>query len=73
MGAVALIIAGVLVYINIEGPKTEVQKKSLEIIRKISNRPPGPDAFTGELPSQKPEIYEDRLGPESYSTPEEKL
>jgi len=67
LGALALVIAGAIAYINYEGPRTEGQEKSLKIIREIRNQSPQPNAFSGEFPNQAPEIYDDRLRPGGYS------
>jgi len=72
IGIVILAAAGFFIYLNYEGPKTEEQKDSLEMIRRL-NKAPAPRPYTGKVSDEKPEIYDDRKIPEGFSTSEEEL
>ena len=70
---VILFIGGLFLYINIEWPKTEEQKYSLEVIQQLDNDASIPSAFSGAIPDEVPEIYEDQLEPEKFSPQGEEI
>ena len=69
VGLVILAVAGIFIYLNYEKPKTEDQKKSLEVIRQL-NQTPTPRPYTGKVSEDVPEIYDDRKLPKGFSTSE---
>jgi len=72
IGIVVLAVAGFFIYLNYEGPQTEEQKNSLDMIHQL-NQAPALRPFTGKVSDEKPEIYDDRKVPEGFSTSEKQL
>lgn len=61
LSLVLLIILGLFAYINYQGPKSQEQTDSLQVIKNLK-APPQPETFTNteELSTDEPEIYDDR-------------
>lgn len=69
-GLLLIVIIGIFIYLNYQGEMTTEQKNSIDIIGDLSHKTPNPEAFSGTIPDDKPEIYDDQKEPEKIPTGE---
>ena len=66
--AITLFVVGAYTYLDYEASKTIEQMESLRVIENL-DQPPSPNSFSGKVPDEIPEIYEDQLETDEKSIP----